>query len=279
MTVIEENTEMTENDQKSSLSQDLTAKIKEASRKSADDISDSDDETIDKIEVNENIENDEVREIRSEDENDEFDDDEHKIESLHEDGNEEIQQTVENFGQIEELINEEIGFYDNIESAVAEELASKEESMRESIERSLSEGKGQRATEFKVLDRSNVPKVMLEYEPSTTEAESGMSDSDTLDTESLNEDFVTMVKSKKNKKNARKDSGTQGTGSLSSDREVARAMADKSPTESRHMVATNDDFHRGSTEPITGDTMGDGESLVDEDGSEVITCAVSQVPA
>lgn len=301
MTVIEENTEMTENDQKSSLSQDLTARIKEASRRSAeeeDSSEESDDETIDKIEVEEEVDDKEdegntkefgdMKEYKSEDENegntevgdkmieeevmplqiddnseDNFDDDEGE--------NEDIKRTVENFGEIQELIEEEIDYFDNMEKSVEEELAGKEASIREEVEKSLSEGKVHRSAEFKVLDRNSAPKVMLEYEPSTTEAESGMSDSDTLETESLQEDFVTMVKAKKGKKKSL--AGNQGTGSLSSDKEVARAMGSDSQS-SRQIVATQDDFHRGSTEPITQDTMGDGESLVDEEGSEVIKCGV-----
>lgn len=296
MTVIEENTEMTENDQKSSLSQDLTAKIKEASRRSADTEDDSDDsdaDTIDRIEVDEKVGNELVKEVDNGDEDGKETD---KVESLHDETDDEKDEAVhkkmndmkqsveiqstERFEEIQELIQKEIGYYEAVDKSFEEEMADKEQSIKEDAEKSLSEGKGLRSTELLVLDRNSAPKVMLEYEPSTTEAESGMSDSDTLDTESLHEDFVNMVKRKKGKVQSLKNElvpGTQGGGSISSDKEVAIAMATDSPStiEKQQIIVGNDDIHRGSTEPITQDTMGDGESLVDEDGEEVITCAVS----
>ena len=306
MTVIEENTEMTENDQNLSLSQDLTNKIKEASRMSADkdeDSDESDDETFDKIEVGaddagidlveeknneeemseeEEAEGEAVDEIKSfHDEADESKGDEVIYENLkkNEEGiYENLRQSDEQFADIQDMITEEMGYYDNVDKSVEEEPEEKEQSMKEETEKSLSEGKGERKAELKVLDRSSAPKVIVDYEPSTTEAESGMSDTDTLDTESLHEDFVNMVKQKKGKKGLMRQELLKVvavSGSLSSDKEVAIAMCVESPSTIEKVPGPHGGIMCGSTEPITQDTLGDGESLMDEEESEVIMCDVS----
>lgn len=273
MTVIEERTEMTDNDLKSSLSKDLTSRNQTGGKKSQEerddheddkvdvDEFDSEDETMDRVEViQEGTLNSEVILLESgEKVNDGV---ENKEECFDEDEAE----------KIEELISEEIDYYNTVEKS--DNQVQKEESLNEGIERSVSESLDPQQEEFKVLDRQSAPKVMLEYEPSTTEAE----DSDTLDTESLQEDFVQMVKSNKKKRcSSPKETGGKKlnlsrNGSISSDKEVARTLADESPSTcaSRQMVPSQDDFQRGSTEPTTTqDTMGEQTSLAEDDGDEV----------
>ncbi|XP_053377095.1 trichohyalin-like isoform X6 [Mercenaria mercenaria] len=277
LTVIER-TELTDNDLKSSLSQDLLSKKPEIQRNTPaeneeeiydnDEEFDSEDETLDRIEIGQQGTLDTEMGVQEVEEmiEDRDDYENQERETVNEE-NEEVEHQ-----EIEELISEEMDYYNSIEKSEGDEKSLKEASLKEEIERSVSEGIDGSHAEFKVMDRLSAPKVMLEYEPSTTEAE----DSDTLDTESLQEDFVQMVKSKKKKQSssvkdrAGKKLSSSRNGSISSDKEVARALADESPTTfaSRHMLPSQDDFHRASTEPITQDTMEEQMSLAEDDGDE-----------
>jgi hypothetical protein len=278
MTVIEK-TETTDNDLKSSFSQDMITKIENVKRSKLaehddEDEFDSDDETMDRIEMGtqgtlaSDLGTHTLDQLEEKDVGDnDVDQNEESFEKLNVNEEKEV---TENQAEIDELISEEIDYYNGSEKSIEEDVAHKESSLKEEIEKSVSEGlEGSRA-DFKVMDRLSAPKVMLEYEPSTTEAE----DSDTLDTESLQEDFVQMVKNKKKKKlssETKQKISLSRNGSMSSDKEVARALADESPTTlARRLMAQNkDDFNRASTEPITQDTMEEQTSLADDEGDEV----------
>ncbi|XP_060576517.1 uncharacterized protein LOC132733823 isoform X22 [Ruditapes philippinarum] len=277
MTVIEK-TETTDNDLKSSFSQDMITKIENVKRSKLaehddEDEFDSDDETMDRIEMGtqgtlaSDLGTHTLDQLEEKDVGDnDVDQNEESFEKLNVNEEKEV---TENQAEIDELISEEIDYYNGSEKSIEEDVAHKESSLKEEIEKSVSEGlEGSRA-DFKVMDRLSAPKVMLEYEPSTTEAE----DSDTLDTESLQEDFVQMVKNKKKKKlssETKQKISLSRNGSMSSDKEVARALADESPTTlaSRLLAQNKDDFNRASTEPITQDTMEEQTSLADDEGDE-----------
>ena len=256
-TVAEENTENV-----SSLSQDITSRIKEASKKSADAFSEESDS-----EIAEDIEDEDVQE-----EVEEIDIDQSESSFENEDGDkmlvaDEVGDDDDYFDEIEELNNEEVVHMD-------EEERQHELSIKEELEQTQSEGKMSKSPDVKVLSRMQAPKVMLEYEPSTTEAESGLSDSDdTLETESLQEEFVTMVKGKKHRKHAGSQEHLAGHKSgVAIDTEVVRVMEESPSAGSRPLAASQDDFQRGgSSEPTTQDTLGDGDSLNEEAEVTVVT--------
>ena len=275
LTVIER-TEITDNDLKSSFSQDMITKIENVKRNNSagdtkevedfEDDFDSDDETMDRIEMGTQGTLTTEFGVQALDQLKKKDDDDKESIEEKENINEE-KEITENQAEIDELISEEIDYYNASEG---EDTANKDLSLKEEIEKSVSEGMDGPGADFKVMDRLSAPKVMLEYEPSTTEAE----ESDTLDTESLQEDFVQMVKNKKKKKSSPETKhkiSLSRNGSMSSDKEVARALADDSPNTfaSRQMVPNQDDFHRASTEPTTQDTMEEQTSLADDEEDEV----------
>lgn len=275
MTNIEGRTEMMDNNQLSVPEDMIDKKHRRSSPGKSDEVEyddvnidveefDSEEETIDRIDIthqgNTEMATLDMKQL-NEDGGDEYVVENGKVKN-------EENENRENLKEIDELISEEFGYYDTLEKSELEDQLQQGTSIREEIEKSVSEGRSRKSEEFKVMDRFSAPKVMLEYEPSTTEAE----DSDTLETESLQEKFAQMVKTKKKKKlsssEARKKTSLHRTDSMNSDKEVARALADESPSTfaCRQIVPG---YNRGSTEPTTQDTMGEQTSLAEDDGEEV----------
>lgn len=225
---------------------------------------DSDNESIDRVETihkeDQEIEDEVADDVNVEDEVQD------NIEEFIENYKENIHESEENFDEIEELIDEELSYFEEIEKSEKSENAIKQLSTRGDSENSVSESKNRKSAEFKVIARNDAPKVMLDYEPSTTEAE----DSDTLDTESLKEDNYKQ-KQRKLKKDSSKSTSEKSltrNESMNSDKEVAVALA-AGPISNN--APPHPEYQRGSTDPITQDTMGDQPSLAeDDDGDEVI---------
>ncbi|KAH3892923.1 hypothetical protein DPMN_017059 [Dreissena polymorpha] len=246
MKAIEENAE-----KDLTLSDELTSRIKEASRKSADSFNDSEDETMEKINVKDDG-------VTGEDAIIIFKPEETEEENC--------------FDEIEELIEDEIHSIEDVKNA---SVKLKETSIKNELERSFSEGKGRRSAEVvKVIDRKSAPRVMLEYEPSTTEAESGLSDSDTLDTESLQEDFGSHGSARKSKHMVKPKQGqskkVNQQSILAVDTEVARMFNESPSTGSLRVAASQEDFNRASTEPSTQDTLNNEASIKDESDVETV---------
>ena len=234
--------------------------------------------------------------------NEGFDYDEDQV-----DYTEHAEKAMANFDQIEELISEEIEFYDNKEKMEREASMKDEiqESLKEENDNSLGEEKERSlkalppspsvararmsvtstgSGDSHVIDRKNAPKCLFEYEPSTTEADSDLSEDsdDTLETEPLHdhiaEEDVAVVQPE-TIPGVNKKTDSSNTSSLIIDKEVAKALHEGSSGTNagkQGSVVLQHDVNRESVEPNTQNTMDDQASLVEEaDGDEVnsLLCA------
>ena len=191
--------------------------------------------------------------------------------------------------EIEQMIEEMLG--ENEESSDDEDendndggdgngrgsSAQREHSDRSSHKSSKSEKSEKKIAEgnMGVLDPEKAPKCLWDYEPSTTEeGDSEISDSDTLDTESIHEELAPVPdKHKYAKRKSPKPVIGRGSrassAELSSDKEVAHVLAVESPSVdgSKLLAPASDDANRRSVDPVTQDTMDEQMSI--KSGEEV----------
>ena len=189
--------------------------------------------------------------------------------------------------EIEQMIEEMLG--ENEESSDDEDendggdgngrgsSAQREHSDRSSHKSSKSEKSEKKIAEgnMGVLDPEKAPKCLWDYEPSTTEeGDSEISDSDTLDTESIHEELAPVPdKHKYAKRKSPKPIVGRGSrassAELNSDKEVAHVLAVESPSVdgSKLLAPASDDANRRSVDPVTQDTMDEQMSI--KSGEEV----------
>ena len=181
--------------------------------------------------------------------------------------------------EIEQMIEEMLGEQDDdIDDS---DDKNQKEASEKSSHKSSKEGSDKKVPEenLGVLDPNKAPKCLWDYEPSTTEeGDSEISDTDTLDTESIHEELAPapekqkIIKGKSPKTVMTLGSRASST-EMSSDKEVARVLAVESPSTdaSKLLAPATDDNNRRSTDPMTQDTMDDQMSI--RSGEEV-NCVV-----
>ena len=155
--------------------------------------------------------------------------------------------------------------------------AQKEHSDRSSHKSSKSEKSEKKISEenMGVLDPQKAPKCLWDYEPSTTEeGDSELSDTDTLDTESIHEELAPVPDKHKYTKGKPPKTiigrvSRASSAEMSSDKEVAHVLAVESPSVdgSKLLALASDDANRKSTDPVTQDTMDEQMSI--RSGEEV----------
>lgn len=183
---------------------------------------------------------------------------------------------------IEQMIEEMLGENDDDGDGDEEEDGNDHDGkiQRENSDRSSHKSNKSEKSEKKiaeenmgVLDRKKAPKCLWDYEPSTTEGDSDMSDTDTLDTESIHEELAPMPPKHRyakgrSPKTVMSKGSRASSADLGSDREVARVLAVESPSiDGSKLLAPGSDGNRRSTDPITQDTMEDQMSI--RSGEEV----------
>ena len=191
---------------------------------------------------------------------------------------EEIEQMIEEMlGENEESSDDEGEYDDGGHLGGRSSSAMREHSDRSSHKSSKSEKSEKKIPEgnMGVLDPEKAPKCLWDYEPSTTEeGDSEISDSDTLDTESIHEELAPVPdKHKYSKRKSPKPIVGRGSrassAELNSDKEVAHVLAVESPSVdgSKMLAPASDDTNRRSVDPVTQDTMDEQMSI--KSGEEV----------
>ena len=180
---------------------------------------------------------------------------------------------------IEQMIEEMLGEQDeDIEEDEDDDRMHKETSEKSSHKSSKSSKESEKRVpdeNLGVLDPNKAPKCLWDYEPSTTEeGESDLSDTDTLDTESIHEELAPVPEKLrgikgKSPKTVIKLGSRASSAEMSSDKEVARVLAVDSPSVdgSKLLAPASDDINRKSTDPVTQDTMDEQMSI--RSGEEV----------
>ena len=177
--------------------------------------------------------------------------------------------------EIEQMIEEMLGETEDSADDEHDGHFQKEGSDKSSHKSSKAESLKKIQENLGVLDPEKAPKCLWDYEPSTTEeGDSELSDTDTLDTESIHEELAPMPEKHRYAK-GRSPKTVASLGSrassaeMSSDKEVARVLAVESPSvdASKLLAPTSDDLNRRSTDPMTQNTMDDQMSI--RSGEEV----------